>query len=76
VTQLQRYVDSKLKGLVEVKWDAATGRSSSFELSIGADKKLLYSKLKTGDFPDEDSLLQAIKAVADGKEATEVKANS
>ncbi len=29
-----------------------------FELTVGG--KLLYSKLKTGDFPDEGPLLEAI----------------
>jgi len=67
-----------VKGVVKVEWNGWVGRSTSFEISIGnsadkKDQKEIYSKLAKGNFPEEDSLVAAIKAFADGKEA-EVKA--
>jgi selenoprotein W-related protein len=36
------------------------GRGGCFELSV--DGKLLYSKLKTDEFPDENQMIQKLKA--------------
>jgi len=36
-------------------------KGGCFELSVGG--KLLYSKLKTGTFPDEDELVEAVGRV-------------
>jgi len=48
----------------------AAGRSTSFEITIGNDeatKQVLYSKLKSGSFPDPNSVLAAIeKYLSDG----------
>ena len=33
-------------------------KGGCFELTVGG--KLLYSKLKTGEFPDEDELIEAV----------------
>ncbi len=35
-----------------------------FELTVGGRK--LYSKLQTGEFPDEDALIDAVGRVLDG----------
>ena len=36
-------------------------KGGCFELTVGGKK--LYSKLKTGDFPDEDELVKAVGKV-------------
>jgi hypothetical protein len=40
------------------------GRSSSFEITVGAeakDRRILYSKLETGAFPDADGVIVAMR---------------
>jgi selenoprotein W-related protein len=36
-------------------------KGGCFELTVGG--KLLYSKLRTGEFPDEDKLIEAVRRV-------------
>jgi selT/selW/selH-like putative selenoprotein len=59
---LADYLSKELPGQLNVGGDV--GRSSSFEITIsGPDgvKKELFSKLKSGAFPDPASTLAAIK---------------
>jgi len=55
------------------------GRKSSFEITIGRDgdessKTVLYSKLKSGSFPDGDSVVAAIEQYMVDGSVTEIAA--
>jgi selenoprotein W-related protein len=39
-------------------------KGGCFELTVGG--KTLYSKLETGEFPDEDELIEAVGKVLEG----------
>jgi hypothetical protein len=48
----------------------APGRKSSFEITVGNDeasRKVIYSKLASGSFPDPDGVIAAVaKYIEDG----------
>ena len=50
----------KLKTSLKLKTDLIEGRNGIFDVEL--DGKLVYSKNETGEFPDEESLVQKIKS--------------
>jgi selenoprotein W-related protein len=47
----------RFKGAIK-RYVMIPSKGGTFELTVGG--KLLYSKLETGKFPDEDKLLKAV----------------
>lgn len=50
----------KLKTSLKLETDLIKGSNGIFDVEI--DGKLVYSKNETGEFPDEESLIQKIKS--------------
>ena len=50
----------KLKISLKLETDLIKGSNGIFDVEI--DGKLVYSKNETGEFPDEESLVQKIKS--------------
>ena len=50
----------KLKTSLKLETDLIEGRNGIFDVEI--DGELVYSKNETGEFPDEESLVQKIKS--------------
>ena len=50
----------KLKTSLKLETDLIKGSNGIFDIEI--DGKLVYSKNETGEFPDEESLVQKIKS--------------
>ncbi len=50
----------KLKTSLKLETDLIKGSNGIFDVEI--DGKLVYSKNETGEFPDEESLVQKIKS--------------
>ncbi len=50
----------KLKTSLKLETDLIEGRNGIFDVEL--DGKLVYSKNKTGEFPDEESLIQKIRS--------------
>ncbi len=51
-------ISDKYKSKIEGEIDLSPSSGGAFEVSV--DGKLVYSKLKTGRFPDEKELLETI----------------
>jgi len=51
--------------------NGAVGRESSFEVSINDVE--VYSKLKSGSFPNFSKVVQEVKNVSEGKEPSKIK---
>jgi selenoprotein W-related protein len=50
----------KLKTSLKLETDLIKGSNGIFDVEI--DGKLVYSKNETGEFPDEESLIQKIRS--------------
>ena len=50
----------KLKTSLKLETDLIKGSNGIFDVEL--DGKLVYSKRETGEFPDEESLIQKIKS--------------
>ena len=50
----------KLKTSLKLETDLIKGSNGIFDVEL--DGKLVYSKNETGEFPDEESLIQKIKS--------------
>ena len=50
----------KLKISLELETELIEGSSGIFDVELSG--KLIYSKSKTGEFPNEDSLIQKIRS--------------
>ena len=50
----------KLKTSLKLETDLIKGSNGIFDVEL--DGKLVYSKRETGEFPDEESLVQKIKS--------------
>ena len=50
----------KLKTSLKLETDLIKGSNGIFDVEL--DGKLVYSKNETGEFPDEESLVQKIKS--------------
>lgn len=50
----------KLKNSLKLETDLIKGSNGIFDIEI--DGKLVYSKNETGEFPDEESLIQKIRS--------------
>ena len=50
----------KLKTSLKLETDLIKGSKGIFDVEL--DGKLVYSKNETGEFPDEESLIQKIKS--------------
>ena len=50
----------KLKTSLKLETDLIKGSNGIFDVEI--DGKLVYSKSETGEFPDEESLIQKIRS--------------
>jgi selenoprotein W-related protein len=55
-------ISDKYKDKLEGEIDLSPSSGGAFEISV--DGKMAYSKLKTGRFPDEKELLEAIGKTA------------
>jgi selenoprotein W-related protein len=53
----ERLLSSFKQGISSLELEPSGG--GCFELSVGGE--LIYSKLKTGQFPDEDKIVQQLK---------------
>jgi len=70
---LKEAIEEAAPGQFQVS--GAPGRRSSFEVTVGTDesnKVVLFSKLKSGKFPDRDSMAEALEAYAKNGEVKEV----
>jgi selenoprotein W-related protein len=52
----------RFKGAIK-RFVMIPGKGGCFELKVG--EKLLYSKLKTGEFPNEEELIAAVAKILD-----------
>ena len=50
----------KLKNSLKLETDLIKGSNGVFDVELSG--KLIFSKSETGEFPDEDSLIQKIKS--------------
>ncbi len=55
---LKQALEQAFPGQLEI--GGAAGRSSSFEISVGAEGKQLFSKLQSGSFPEAEGVKAAV----------------
>jgi len=65
----QALKDKILSVVTDANVNVKAGRATSYEIIINGD--LIFSKLETGQFPDDAVLIEEIRAVASGQKKPE-----